>query len=145
VLVLGSGGRIGTSSPSNGGATATAPRTADPPSPSAPSPAPTPVPFSDDAAFSEAAAASDAMRSAIRDARGAGGLNGKEPKELEKVLARFDRALERRDAGAAREEAGTLALEVAGRIAEGTVAEGAGIALGSAAARLVAAADALPD
>lgn len=152
VLVLGFGGSGGRESPSiPGGArtsapeSATLPPTAGPPSPSAASPVLTPTPTAAADAYADARVASDGMRTAIKDARGAGGLNGKEPKDLEDRLARFDRALDKRDPDAARDEAGKLAAQVAKLIAKGTVDARAGAGLASAADRLVGAANALPD
>ena len=99
LLVLGFGGSGGREPPSvaaGAGASASGsaglPPTAGPPSASAASPAITPTPAA--AAYGDARAASDGMRTAIKDSRGAGGLNGHEPKDLEDRVARFDVALE---------------------------------------------------
>ncbi len=84
------------------------------------------------------------MRAAIEVARGPGGLKGREVKDLESSLSRFDRALEKHDPTAARDEANTLAERIAKLVRGGAVDAQAGVQLGTAADRLVAAANALP-
>ncbi len=126
-------------------ASVTPPPTAGPPSPSMPTPAATPAPTVAADAYTEAHAASAGMRAAIADARGAGGLNGHKPKDLEGRLDRFDRALDKGDPKAAREEAGKVAEQVAKLIREASVDVQAAAGLQTAADRLVAAASALPD
>jgi eukaryotic-like serine/threonine-protein kinase len=152
LLVLGFGGLGGKVSPTiAGGAGTTAspsvtlPSTAGPPSPSAASHVPSVVPTTVADAYGEARAASDAMRTAISESRGGGGLKGHEAKDLEERLGRVDRALDKRDAGAARHEAGTLAARVAELIRQHAVDAQVGAGLASAADRLVRATNALPD
>jgi serine/threonine-protein kinase len=148
-LLLGSGGGGGGGSPSAAGMSVAeslaASLTAGPQSPSVASAAPTPRPAATADAYGAARAASEEMRTAIADARGQGGLNGKEPKELEKVLGQFDRALDKRDPDAARNEAGSLAAHLAKLIREGAIDADAGTRLAAAADRLEMAANALPD
>ena len=147
-LLLGFDGSGGGESPSAAGASASAsvttPPTAGPPSPSAASTAPSPAPTVSADAYGDARAASDEMRAAIEVARGPGGLKGREVKDLESSLSRFDRALEKHDPTAARDEANTLAERIAKLVREGAVDAQAGVQLGTAADRLVAAANALP-
>ncbi len=147
-LLLGFGGSGGGESPSASGASASAslatPPTAGPPSPSAASTAPSPTPTVSADAYGDARAASDEMRAAIEVARGPGGLKGREVKDLESRLSRFDRALDKQDPTAARDEADTLATQIVRLIDEGAVDAQAGVQLGTAADRLVAAANALP-
>lgn len=146
MLVLGFGGSGGSASPSiAGGAGMSASAPVPLPSSSAASPVLTPTPTVAADPYGGARAASDGMRTAIKDARGAGGLNGHEPKDLEDHLARFDRALDKRDPVAARGEAGKLAALVAKLIDKGAVDAQAGAKLASAADRLVGAASDLPD
>ena len=95
-------------------------------------------------AYASAKAASDGMRAAIESARGPGGLNGHEPKDLENRLTRFDRALDKRDPNAARDEADALATQVTKLIDQGSIDAQAAAGLASAADRLVAAANDLP-
>ena len=154
-LLLGFDGSGGGESPSAAGASASAagasasasvttPPTAEPPSPSAASTAPSPAPTVSADAYGDARAASDEMRAAIEVARGPGGLKGREVKDLESSLSRFDRALEKHDPTAARDEANTLAERIAKLVRGGAVDAQAGVQLGTAADRLVAAANALP-
>ena len=147
-LLLGFDGSGGGESPSAAGASASAsvttPPTAGPPSPSAASTAPSPAPTVSADAYGDARAASDEMRAAIEVARGPGGLKGREVKDLESSLSRFDRALEKHDPTAARDEANTLAERIAKLVRGGAVDAQAGVQLGTAADRLVAAANALP-
>lgn len=154
-LLLGFDGSGGGESPSAAGASASAagasasasvttPPTAGPPSPSAASTAPSPAPTVSADAYGDARAASDEMRAAIEVARGPGGLKGREVKDLESSLSRFDRALEKHDPTTARDEADTLATQIVRLIGEGAVDAQAGVQLGTAADRLVAAANALP-
>lgn len=147
-LLLGFDGSGGGESPSAAGASASAsvttPPTAEPPSPSAASTAPSPAPTVSADAYGDARAASDEMRAAIEVARGPGGLKGREVKDLESSLSRFDRALEKHDPTTARDEADTLATQIVKLVREGAVDAQAGVQLGTAADRLVAAANALP-
>ena len=147
-LLLGFDGSGGGESPSAAGASASAsvttPPTAGPPSPSAASTAPSPAPTVSADAYGDARAASDEMRAAIEVARGPGGLKGREVKDLESSLSRFDRALDKHDPTTARDEADTLATQIVRLIGEGAVDAQAGVQLGTAADRLVAAANALP-
>ena len=147
-LLLGFDGSGGGESHSAAGASASAsvttPPTAGPPSPSAASTAPSPAPTVSADAYGDARAASDEMRAAIEVARGPGGLKGREVKDLESSLSRFDRALEKHDPTAARDEANTLAERIAKLVRGGAVDAQAGVQLGTAADRLVAAANALP-
>ena len=147
-LLLGFDGSGGGESPSAAGASASAsvttPPTAGPPSPSAASTAPSPAPTVSADAYGDARAASDEMRAAIEVARGPGGLKGREVKDLESSLSRFDRALEKHDPTTARDEADTLATQIVKLVREGAVDAQAGVQLGTAADRLVAAANALP-
>jgi len=147
-LLLGFDGSGGGESPSAAGASASAsvttPPTAGPPSPSAASTAPSPAPTVSADAYGDARAASDEMRAAIEVARKPGGLKGHEVKDLESSLSRFDRALDKHDPTTARDEADTLATQIVRLIGEGAVDAQAGVQLGTAADRLVAAANALP-
>ena len=147
-LLLGFDGSGGGESPSASGASASAsvttPPTAEPPSPSAASTAPSPAPTVSADAYGDARAASDEMRAAIEVARGPGGLKGREVKDLESSLSRFDGALEKHDPTAARDEADTLATQIVKLVRGGAVDAQAGVQLGTAADRLVAAANALP-
>ncbi len=112
------------------------------PSPT-PTPKPTPTPTLDP--FGLARAGSDEMRAAIAASRGKDGLKGREAKDLEDQLDRFDRALETLDAGAARDAADRLGRQVRDlvdrRAIEGDVAD----RLQTAADRLMAMAQDLPD
>ncbi len=148
-LLLGFGGSGGGASPSaSGGSTGTSASARVPPTAGpTPSTAPTlsPVTTATVDSYGNARAASDEMGAAIAAARGPGGLNGHEPKDLADHLARFDRALDKRDAKAARDEAVALAAQVAKLIGEGAVDVQAGARLGTAADLLVLAANALPD
>ena len=95
--------------------------------------------------FGDARAASDEMRAAIADARGDDGLGGRDARDLEKILDRFDRALDTGDTQAVRDEADKLAAQVAELIEQQAVhAEGAA-RLRAAADGLVDAANGLPD
>jgi hypothetical protein len=85
------------------------------------------------------------MRAAIAAARGPGGLNGREAKDLESHLDRFDRALDNHDPNTARDEANKLAGQVAALIDQRAVDAQAAARLRTAVDRLVAAANALPD
>jgi len=141
----GAGGSMGPSasarvSPTAGPTPSTTPSTAP-----TPSPTPSPVPTATVDSYGNARAASDEMGAAIAAARGPGGLNGHEPKDLADHLAGFDRALDKRDAKAARDEAVALAAQVAKLIGEGAVDAQVGARLGTAADLLVEAANALPD
>ena len=93
----------------------------------------------------DARAAGEEMRAAITAARGPDGLNGREAKDLENIVDQFIHALDTGDAKAAREQAGKLAAQVAELIDQGTVDAETGDRLRTAAAGLVAAANALPD
>jgi serine/threonine-protein kinase len=95
--------------------------------------------------YDAARAASDEMRAAIDASRGPDGLNGREPRDLETILDRFDQALENDDPNAARDEANNLAAQVAELINGGAVDSEAATRLQPAADRLVAAANTLPD
>lgn len=95
--------------------------------------------------YDDARAASDEMRAAIAASRGPDGLNGREAKDLEGLLDRFDRALDKDDPKTARDEATKLAEQVAELIDKGAVDAQAAARLGPAADRLVAAANALRD
>ena len=147
-LLLGFGGSGGGAFPPAAGASASAfvttPPTGGPPSPSVASGTPTPAPTPAADAYDDARAASDEMRTAIEVARGSGGLKGHEAKDLEGRLSRFDRALEKHDPTTARDEADTLAAQVVRLVEGGDVDAKAGVQLGTAADRLVAAANALP-
>lgn len=94
--------------------------------------------------FADARAASDEMRAAIADARGADGLNGRDARDLEKVLDRFDRALDTGDSQTARDEADKLAAQVAELIEQQAVDPQAADRLRTAAEGLVDAANGLP-
>jgi serine/threonine-protein kinase len=95
--------------------------------------------------FSDARAASDEMRAAIADARGADGLNGREARDLESVLDQFDRALDDNDVTTARDAANELDRQVTELIDQGAVDAAGAARLADAADALVAAANALPD
>ena len=95
--------------------------------------------------FADARAASDAMRAAIADTRGADGLTGRDARDLEKILDRFDRALDTGDPQTARDEADKLAAQVAKLIDQQAVDAQGAAGLRTAADGLVAAANALPD
>jgi len=95
--------------------------------------------------FVDARAASDEMRAAIAAARGPDGLNGREAKDLEGLLDRFDRALDNGDPKTARDEATKLAEQVAELIDQRAVDAQAADRLDTAVDRLVAAASTLPD
>jgi serine/threonine-protein kinase len=124
---------------------ATASPIVSPSSPTAATAAPTHAPSVAPDAYSEARAAGAGMRAAIEAARGPGGLNGHERKDLDSLLSRFDRALDKGEPQAAREVAGKVAEQVAGLVRGSSVDEGAGAGLEAAADRLVATASALPD
>ena len=146
-LLLGSDGWDRRTSPSVAGggtspsASASAPPTAAPTS----SPAPSPTPTAALDPYGNARAASDEMLAAIAAAQGPGGLNGREAKDLESLLDRFDRALDKHDPKAARDEATKLAGQVAKLIDKRAVDAEAADRLQTASDRLVAAANALPD
>lgn len=95
--------------------------------------------------FADARAAGDEMRAAIADARGADGLNGRDARDLEKILDRFDRALDTADPQTARDEADRLAAQVAELIEKEAVDAQAAARLRAAAEGLLAAANGLPD
>jgi hypothetical protein len=95
--------------------------------------------------FADARAASDEMRAAIADAGGDDGLKGREVRDLEKILDRFDRALDTGDAQAVRDEAGKLAAQVAELIEQDDVDDEVAERLRTAADGLVDAANGLPD
>jgi serine/threonine-protein kinase len=94
--------------------------------------------------FADARSASDEMRAAIADARGAGGLKGGDARDLEKILDRFDRALDTGDTKTARDEADKLAAELA-ELLEEDVDDEVAERLRTAADGLVDAANGLPD
>jgi hypothetical protein len=71
-------------------------------------------------------------------------LNGRDVKDLENLLPRFDRALDKQDATTARDVANALARQVADLIAHQAVDTQAAVRLRTAADRLVGAANALP-
>jgi hypothetical protein len=93
----------------------------------------------------DARAASDEMRAAIADARGADGLNGGDARDLEKILDRFDRALDTGDTKTARDEADKLAAQLVELIEEEDVDDEVAERLRTAADGLVDAANGLPD
>jgi hypothetical protein len=95
--------------------------------------------------FADARAASDEMRAAIADAGGDDGLKGRDARDLEKILDRFDRALDTGDTQAARDEADQLAAQVAELIEEDDVDDEVAERLRTAADGLVDAANGLPD
>jgi len=150
LLAQGLGGR--TIPPLAGGGSSTSPSqsagmppTASPaPSPDV-SPTPSPIPTATVDPFANARAASDDMRAAIAAARGPGGLNGRDAKDLGSQLDQVDQALNQQDTASARDAAIKLAGQVAGLIDQGTVDGQAADQLQTAADRLVAAANALPD
>jgi hypothetical protein len=85
------------------------------------------------------------MRAAIADARGDDGLGGRDARDLEKILDRFDRALDTGDTQAVRDEADKLAAQVAELIEREDIDDEVAERLRTAADGLVAAANALPD
>jgi hypothetical protein len=93
----------------------------------------------------DARAASDEMRAAIADARGADGLKGGDARDLEKILDRFDRALDTGDTKTARDEADKLAAQLVELIEEEDVDDEVAERLRTAADGLVDAANGLPD
>jgi eukaryotic-like serine/threonine-protein kinase len=98
--------------------------------------------------YSVALEASRAMHAAIVAARGPGGLNGREAKDLDGPLDRFDRALEDRDGEEAQEQADNLADAVRELVEDDEdddLDQEAGARLRAAVADVVAAADELPD
>ncbi|MET1232867.1 MAG: serine/threonine-protein kinase [Candidatus Limnocylindrales bacterium] len=101
--------------------------------------APTPGPYS------VALEASQAMHAAIAAARGNAGLNGREAKDLDGPLDRFDRALEKRDGEEARDQADKLADAVRELVENRDIDQEAGARLQAAVADVVAAAEELPD
>jgi hypothetical protein len=88
--------------------------------------------------------ASRGMHDAIEAARGKAGLKGHEAKDLEGSLDRFDRALDGRDAKAARDVAEALADAVADLVQGNEVSVEAGERLQAAVAAIVEAAKDLP-
>jgi Protein kinase domain len=131
----------GTSPSATAISTPTATSTASP----TPSPTASPTPTATVDPYGNARAASDEMRAAIVAARGPDGLKGHDAKNLEDYLAKFDRALDEHDPKTARDEANALAEQVAKLIEERAVDAQAAAGLQTAVARLVAAANALPD
>jgi serine/threonine protein kinase len=119
------------------------PTTVAVPSPSLP-PAPSPTPTAAADPYATAHAASQAMRTAIGDARGPNGLKGKDANDLGRQLDQFDQALQHQDPDSARDAANKLAAQVADLINHGSIAGQAGDELQNAANNLVAAANALP-
>jgi hypothetical protein len=120
------------------------------PSPSAtptptvtPSPPPSEAPTRADP-FAAAIDASRQMHAAIAAARGKAGLNGREAKQVDGPLDRFDRAIKAHDAEAARQAAAAEADAVDRLVQQREVDQQAGARLQSAARDLVAAAEALP-
>jgi serine/threonine-protein kinase len=156
-LVLGSGGPSATASPSSPGSgsgsspstPASPPQTATPTAPptAAPTPSPTPSPPPTAAVdpYGNAREASEGMRVAIATDERHGGLNVREAKDLESRLTQFDRALVHRDPMTARDEAKTLAGQIAELVDKRAVDAQTAARLQAAADRLVAAASALPD
>jgi hypothetical protein len=144
LVVLGSGGFGGKASPSIAGGdsgaspsvSARAPRTASPPPASA-------APSRADP-YVDARAASDGMRTAIA-AAGSHGLSNRDVKDLNSGLDRVDKAFDKQDVKAARNEANKLADRVAKLIDRRAVEGDAATGLRTASDRLVAAAGALPD
>ncbi len=94
--------------------------------------------------YGNAGAASAELRAAIEGAQGSHLLKGREAKDLEGSLDRFDRALEKQDPQKARDEAGKLAGQVAALVDKQAV-DAQAARLRAASERLVAAASALPD
>jgi hypothetical protein len=90
-----------------------------------------------------ARAASVDLRAAIAESHGKGGLNGREAKDLESALDRFDRSLKEHDPTTARDEANKIAGQLAALIGQGAVEAERAVALRTATDRLVAAAEAL--
>ena len=133
-LLFGSGGSGQTASPSatasgSGSTSASASATASA----------TPDPFAD------ARAASKAMRAAIAAVKGPDGLSGREAKDLDSLLDKFDRALDADDPKAARDSADKVAAQVAELIKHKAVDANGAARLQAAADELVAAANALRD
>jgi hypothetical protein len=95
--------------------------------------------------FADARAASEEMRGAIADARGDDGLKGGDARDLEKILDRFDRALDTGDTQVVRDEADILAARVAELIEQEDVDDEVAERLRTAADGLVDAANGLPD
>jgi hypothetical protein len=85
------------------------------------------------------------MRAAIAGARGGNGLSGREARDLEGLLDRFDHALDEQDVSTARDQANELAQQVAELVDQGDVEGQAAERLSSAANALVATANAIPD
>jgi hypothetical protein len=150
LMLLGSGGAGTGASPAlpggSGGSTAS---TAGSPSMSASAAAtasatPTATATATVDPYAGARAASDEMRAAIEAARGSGGLNGHEAKDLESTLTRFNRALDQQDPTAARDEANKLAGQVSELVNRRAVDAQAAARLRTAVDQLVAAANALP-
>ena len=90
--------------------------------------------------YAQARAASDDMRAAIAGAN----LKDKDAKDLANGLDQVDKALDKQDAKAARNEAKKLDDRVTKLVGHGGVAGGAATRLRTAADRLAAATDALP-
>ena len=95
--------------------------------------------------YSVALEASRVMHAAIAAARGKAGLNGREGKDLEGPLDRFDRAVDDRDGEEARDQAEKLADAVRELVEDKDLDQEAGARLQAAVADVVAAAEALPD
>jgi hypothetical protein len=95
--------------------------------------------------YGNAREASEGMRVAIATDERHGGLNVREAKDLESRLTQFDRALVHRDPMTARDEAKTLAGQIAELVDKRAVDAQTAARLQAAADRLVAAASALPD
>ena len=150
LLAQGLGGRtipplVGGGSSTSPSQSASMPPTASPaPSPDV-SPTPSPIPTATVDPFANARTASDDMRAAIAAARGPGGLNGRDAKDLGSQLDQVDQSLNQQDTASARDAAIKLAGQVAGLIDQGTVDGQAADRLQTAADRLVAAANAPPD
>jgi serine/threonine protein kinase len=119
--------------------------TAAAPYPSAPSPSTTFGTPTRTGPYAVALEASREMQAAIEAARGRAGLNGHEAKDLEGSLDRFDRALDDRDAEAARSIAEAMADAVEELVDGNEVSAEAGQRLQSAVVDVVDAADALPE
>lgn len=85
------------------------------------------------------------MRAAIEDARGAHGLTGREARDLEVTLDRFDSALDAGNLAGAQAEANELARQVAELVDEEAVDPEGAAHLQAASDALVSAADDLLD
>jgi len=95
--------------------------------------------------YSVALEASRAMHAAIAAAHGKAGLNGREAKDLDGPLDRFDRAIDDRDGEKARDQAEKLADAVRELVEDKDLDQEAGARLQAAVSDLVATAAALPD